>query len=92
MWDENDVGKYMKSGEELILYVSMGNQHYLNTIDSSEIISDKLKTFKEKYTSYIGYHLWLLFDDKFNEDNAKTELKRLCQTVLLALSQDPRFH
>src|SRR3989344_1584371 len=89
MWDENDVGKYMKSGEELILYVSMGNQHYLNTIDSSEIISDKLKTFKEKYTSYIGYHLWLLFDDKFNEDNAKTELKRLCQTVLLALSQDP---
>jgi len=94
-WDENDVGKYMKSGDTLVLYVSLGNTHYLNTLDSNEISSEKIESFKEKYVSYIVYHLWLSYEDKLEEkiekENVKLDYKRINQTVLLALSQDPRF-
>lgn len=91
MWDEKDVGKYVKSGDSLILYVSLGNKHYLNTINSSEISPEKVGALKEKYTSYIGYHLWLSSENNLDMDEGKPELKRISQTVLLALSQDPRF-
>ena len=94
-WDENDVGKYMKSGDTLVLYVSLGNTHYLNTLDSNEVSSEKIESFKEKYVSYIAYHLWLSYEDKLEDkidkDNVKLDYKRINQTVLLALSQDPRF-
>ena len=91
-WNENAVGKYMKSGEELILYVSLGNTHYLNVTDSNEISADKFELFKERYISYIAYHLWLLSEDKAKDEEISSELNRIVQTVLLGLSQDSRLH
>ncbi len=94
-WDENDVGKYMKSGETLVLYVSLGNKSYLNTLDSNEVSTEKIESFKEKYISYMGYYLWLSYEDgledKMEEEDIKLDFKRINQTILLALSQDPRF-
>lgn len=90
-WDETAVGKYGKSGDTLMLYVSLGNEHYINTMNSHEISAEKIEAFKEKYLSYMGYHLWLSYEDKVNIEESKQELTRINQTVLLALSQDPRF-
>lgn len=91
-WDDTDVGKYIKSGDSLILYVSLGNKNYLNTINSNEISPEKINILKEKYTSYIGYHLWLSSEGKLDMDEGKPEMRRISQTILLALSQDPRFY
>jgi len=91
MWDENDVGKYVKSGDSLLLYISLGNKNYLNTIGSDEISPDRISALKERYTAYLGYHLWLSSESKLDMDEGKPELKRISQTILLALSQDPRF-
>ena len=98
-WDENDVGKHMKSGEELVLYVSLGNKSYLNSQQNKGLSAEELTEFKEKYLAYIAFHLWLLYEksidkseeQKLNEQLEKLELQRIVQTVLLAMNENPRF-
>lgn len=92
-WDDKSVGIFKKSGDKLILYVSLGNESYLNTLNSNKISGDKIEAFKDRYTAYLGYHLWLLYESKTNDESIiKDELTRICQTILLGLSQDSRFH
>lgn len=88
-WDEDAVGTYKKSGDSLVLYVSLGNKKYLNTLEAKSLTAEKLNNFKRKYLSYLGYHLWLMYENKTNEDQImKNELDRTCQTILLALTQE----
>jgi len=94
-WDENNVGKFMKSGEELILYISLGNKYYLKNLENKKLTTDIVELFKEKYVAYIGFHLWLMFESShkisMDTEQQQEELNRICQTVLLSLEQDPRF-
>lgn len=94
-WDDTNVGTYKKSGDSLLLYVSLGNKHYLNSLENKSLPTDKVRAFKDKYLSYIGFHLWLMSEEKsengLTDEKIQAELRRICQTVLLTLDQDSQF-
>lgn len=90
-WDETNVGRFDKSGDELLLFVSLGNKNYLNALEAKSMPTEKVEAFKQKYLSYVGFHLYLMNTDKIVSDQIETELKRICQTVLLTLDQDSQF-
>ena len=94
-WDETDVGKFMKSGDALIFYISLGNKNYRSSLESKSLPTEIVSAFKEKYVSYVCFHLWLLYEDSTKKNQSleheEEELSRICQTVLLTLDQDPRF-
>src|SRR3989344_2549445 len=86
-WTDKSVGTFKKSGDKLILYISLGNESYINTLNSNRISGDKIEAFKDRYTAYLGYHLWLLYESKISDDAlVNNELTRICQTILLGLS------
>ena len=89
-WDEKSVGTFKESGNTLILYVSLSNNNYSTSAETFD--EETIKKFKAAYMSYIGFHLWQLSVAHTDEEGSKQELERVCQTVLLAIKQDPRFH
>jgi len=90
-WNETNVGKYMKSGDTLVLYISLGNKHYLNNLERTGLTAERVEALKEKYLAYLAFHLWLMQEDSskknLNDEQIEEEMNRICQTVLLSLDQ-----
>lgn len=107
-WNETSVGKHEVKADEngmdkLLLYVNMDNENFVQEQDrryNKGQSEDALKGVKDRYLSYIGYHLFQQYEDsktpavpngeeaprkERTDEDYQMELRRVSQTVVLAL-------
>lgn len=91
-WDETWVGKHDKSGDMLILWVSMGYEPLVRDMDRRILTPERMEGYKAKYQALIGYHLWQHHQAHQTDGNPGTdeheyqdELRRTARTILLSM-------
>ncbi len=91
-WDETWVGKHDKSGDLLILWVSMGYGPFANDLARRNLTPERMEGMQAKYAALIGYHLWQHHQAHQTDGNPGTdeieyqdELRRVAKTILLSM-------
>ena len=91
-WDETWVARHDKSGEILILWVSMGYDQFEADLSRRSLTPERLEGYKAKYSALIGYHLWQHYHSLRENGSAGTdereyqdELRRAAKTILLSM-------
>ena len=93
-WNEKSIGKYDKTGDMLILWVSVGSTGLTQYLTTRGLSPERLETAKGKYVALIGYYLYERYkaDERDMEgkglpedDVYQAELGRVAATVLITM-------
>jgi hypothetical protein len=97
-WDESWVGKHDKSGDLLILWVSVGYDRLKRELDQRSLTPERMGTFKSKYVALVGYHLWQHHQghskdggQEIDDHEYQEEMRRTANTILLSMKPESEF-